>query len=128
MRESSAELSSNWYAGQGRSAPGGTRMATDWDELSATHAAPPVDELLAEQHEGHRARGEERPERNVLAPAPSPEGDQHHADDRAVQEPREQPAEDVPPAQPAEEQPEHEREPDVAEPHSPRRNEVQDEE
>src|SRR3954452_8783548 len=103
-------------------------IASLLDYRLTAQAGPPVDELRAEQHERHGARREERTERDVLAPAPPAERDQHDADHRAVQEPGEQPAEHIAPAEPPEEHPEDEREPDVAEAHAARGDEMQDEE
>ena len=118
MRESSAECSPAQVNAEREQ---WLRVSDPMPRHQSTSCSP-------NEHEGHRARGEERPERDVLAPAPAPERDQHHADHRAVQESREQPAEHVRPAQPAEEHPEDERQPHVAEAHAARRDEVQDEE
>src|SRR5207248_3146163 len=82
------------------------------------------DDVAPQQHD----QGPEREERTegqvVLSPAAT-DNDEGEPDQRAGEEPAEQPEHELAPAEPPEDEPEHERELHVAEAHAPRRQEMQ---
>src|SRR3974390_1999924 len=91
-------------------------------------ALVPADDGIAEEDKGHRASGEEGSKWDVLLSATRAEGYEDDSDDGAEKEAGKQPARELRPGQIREVQAKNRRQPDIAETHASRRNQMDHEE